>query len=532
MSSIPGASINRILIIDDNQSIHEDIRKVLCGDDLAEASLSEVEILFPRKSPASISNQTFEIDSAYQGEEGVSKANRAMAENRPYVLALVDMRMPPGWDGLETIIQLWKLQPALQIVLCTAFADHSWEELTERLGQSDRLVILKKPFDGIELRQLAHALCGRKRTEDALVRSEAWHRVQFERAREAIIVCNPSHRIVRANPAAVELFGAQHENQLLSVCMTELSPERQPDGRLSRERILDIGPELERRGVCAFEWTHRRRDGTEFEAAVLLTSIEIDGQPLIHSSVRDISQSKATERALRDSEELYRTLISASPDAITVTDLNGSILFASDRGHDVFGDLALVDVSGRNLIEWVEPEQWEWAQNVMGRLKTDGCARNVECTLVRKDGGRFVAEINAAVLSSANGTPKGLIFVTRDITERKQAQVALQRSLSVFRATLQSTADGILVVDSSVHVSCYNERFVRLFHVPQELLAAGDDNPILLHVQSQMRDPEAFRARVCEIYSQPEADSFDLIELADERIVERYSCPQWVDVTV
>ena len=100
----------------------------------------------------------FEIDSAHQGQEGVEMARRAVNEGCPYAMAFVDMRMPPGWDGLETIRKIWEKYSALQVVICTAHHDHSWEQMVKNLGYLDRVVILNKPFDRIEISQLAVAL--------------------------------------------------------------------------------------------------------------------------------------------------------------------------------------------------------------------------------------------------------------------------------------------------------------------------------------------------------------------------------------
>jgi signal transduction histidine kinase len=143
----------RILIIDDNQAIHEDIRKILipavtCDLDDAEAALFGQEI-------TAFEMPKFEIDSAFQGEEGLALIEKAVMENRPYAMAFVDVRMPPGWDGVETTARIWEKYPALQVVICTAYSDYSWEQMLKKLGYSDRLVVLKKPFETIEVLQLA-----------------------------------------------------------------------------------------------------------------------------------------------------------------------------------------------------------------------------------------------------------------------------------------------------------------------------------------------------------------------------------------
>ena len=77
--------------------------------------------------------------------------SQAVQAEAPYAMAFVDVRMPPGWDGVQTIKKMWEVDPDLQVEICTAFADYSWDEMIEELGESDRLLILKKPFDLVAL---------------------------------------------------------------------------------------------------------------------------------------------------------------------------------------------------------------------------------------------------------------------------------------------------------------------------------------------------------------------------------------------
>ncbi|MBH3405281.1 EAL domain-containing protein [Pseudomonas glycinae] len=146
----------RILIVDDTPAIHADFRKILTPDTHGEADLNTLEqtLFGTRQSP----HLTFQLDSAYQGQEALKLVQNALDEGRPYALAFTDMRMPPGWDGLETIEKLWAVDPNLQIALCTAYSDYSWEAMAERLEFGDQLLILKKPFDTLEIRQMANAL--------------------------------------------------------------------------------------------------------------------------------------------------------------------------------------------------------------------------------------------------------------------------------------------------------------------------------------------------------------------------------------
>ncbi len=149
----------RILIIDDNRSIHEDFRKILTPVQSLSAELSAFEDqLFGAHTPAAAHEDSFEICSAFQGREGVDAIQQAETDGQPFAVAFVDVRMPPGWDGVETISRIWQLAPNLQVVICTAYSDYSWEQIVEKLGHSDRLLLLRKPFDPVEVHQLAKSL--------------------------------------------------------------------------------------------------------------------------------------------------------------------------------------------------------------------------------------------------------------------------------------------------------------------------------------------------------------------------------------
>jgi diguanylate cyclase (GGDEF)-like protein len=158
MKSIENKLCHRILVIDDNASIHEDFQKILARPASSSTELKEMESVLFGSDAEAPAFADFKIDYASQGREGLEMVKRAQSEGRPYALAFVDGRMPPGWDGIETISHLWQECPDLQVVLCTAYADYSWQEIRRVLGESDSLLILKKPFDNVEVLQLAHAL--------------------------------------------------------------------------------------------------------------------------------------------------------------------------------------------------------------------------------------------------------------------------------------------------------------------------------------------------------------------------------------
>ena len=160
----------RILIVDDNRAIHEDFRKILLGGKLDENLQSLEASVFGDPVVARDAPGDYRLDSAYQGAEALALAQLAHDDHQPYSVAFVDMRMPPGWDGLETIEHLWAVDPEIQIVICSAYSDYDWQNLITRLGHSDKLLVLKKPFEMIEVLQCTHALASKWRIERALRR--------------------------------------------------------------------------------------------------------------------------------------------------------------------------------------------------------------------------------------------------------------------------------------------------------------------------------------------------------------------------
>ena len=123
----------RLLVVDDVRAIHDDFRKILANRQ--SAALSQASAALFGNPPAAKRAVDFLLDSAYQGNEALSLVQRALAETRPYALAFVDVRMPPGWDGIETTERLWAADPDLQVVLCTAYSDYSWNDIFGRLGR-------------------------------------------------------------------------------------------------------------------------------------------------------------------------------------------------------------------------------------------------------------------------------------------------------------------------------------------------------------------------------------------------------------
>ncbi|MBA2649721.1 MAG: EAL domain-containing protein [Legionella sp.] len=201
----------RIIVIDDNIEIHKDFKKILTKPGKHNLQALEQQLFDePKDSSNDINLPSFKIDTATQGEEGAALILRALKDQEPYALAFVDIRMPPGWDGIETIINIWKIDPDIQVVICTAYTDYTWEDTIQALGFSENFFVLKKPFDHIALRQLAFALTKKwKSLRGSIVYTKSLEQAVDERTKE--LKYQATHDHLTGLPNRVLLLEKMHE---------------------------------------------------------------------------------------------------------------------------------------------------------------------------------------------------------------------------------------------------------------------------------------------------------------------------------
>jgi diguanylate cyclase (GGDEF)-like protein len=219
----------RILVVDDNVAIGEDFLKVLAIRPTKSLQLKDMAAgLFGRDLSEKIPEIEYRIDVAKRGQEGLDCVRQAQEQNDPYLLVFVDMRMPNGWNGIETTQRIWQLDPQLHIVLCTAFSDFSWSEIREQLSYSDRFLILKKPFDNIEVQQIADSLTSKALSERSLRETDRQLRERIEQLRllEATVTyvndgvwvtdvdLTDGPKVIFANDALAKMSGAASEQLL------------------------------------------------------------------------------------------------------------------------------------------------------------------------------------------------------------------------------------------------------------------------------------------------------------------------------
>ena len=322
--TLPAA--NRILIIDDNAAIHADFRKILTVPVTAEAGLRATEsLLFSEAAePAPTALPVYELDSAYQGEEGLRLVERAAREGRPYALAFVDVRMPPGWDGIETVSRIWQQYPDLPVVICTAYSDYSWPAMMARLGYSPNLVVLRKPFEVVEVLQLAHSLTSKWRLAcqvrnhiaalDGLVAARTRNleaanaALQHSEERFAkafrnnpvplLLVDAADGRLVDVNESLLQLTGIPRA-ALLGKMPKELNLFRQPEVAAELHRTLSAALPVRNQ-----QTEFQAHDGRNFTALLSAEPLELHHRPHALLSLQDITERINVENQLRQAQKM------------------------------------------------------------------------------------------------------------------------------------------------------------------------------------------------------------------------------------
>ena len=324
---------HRILVIDDSRAIHEDFRKILANGSSVPYNLDEEEAsLFGGQRP-NHRLPIFEIDSAFQGREGLILVEKSLLEERPYALAFIDVRMPPDWDGIETTCKIWEKYPDLQVVICTAYSDYSWEEILQTLGYSDRMLILKKPFDNIEVLQLAIAM------------TEKWRLYQQVKSRLADLEEMVEDRTRALKSANTELASAN----LLLITATEEAQRAtniaQAASDAKSEFLANMSHEIRTpmNGVIGMTSILSDTELTEMQRECV-TTISSSGEALmiVINDVLDFSKIEAGKMELESRSFNVRKCVEEAlaifAAQIRIKNLEAVYLFASDVPAHLDGD--------------------------------------------------------------------------------------------------------------------------------------------------------------------------------------------------
>ncbi|MFA6320366.1 MAG: PAS domain S-box protein [Candidatus Omnitrophota bacterium] len=310
---------------------------------------------------------------------------------------------------------------------------------------------------------IASDITRQKKIEEALKASEVKYKVIYDSSADAIMTLTKNGRFFSANPSAVKMFGCRDEAELVNNDVSGFSPEYQPDGTRSDQKSEEMVRAAIDKGSNSFEWTHRRMDGTIFYATVLLTKMELQGAEMLQATVRDITEKKKIEEALRTSEENYRTL---------VENVNLGVFRATGGAHGRFirANFAVAKLLGYDSLEELStiPVSSHYANPVeralfVKDLSVEKSIKGREIVLKRKDGSTFWVSVNAVAHFDANGNIEWIDTIVEDITERKHAQEQLKDAAEEWQRTFDSMSDVIFIMDTNSTIIKVNKTFTEKF---------------------------------------------------------------------
>jgi PAS domain S-box-containing protein len=326
-------------VVDDEPVIHEEIRKILEASRESGLAVRQAKVELFNKSAAQDNRGAGRVDSAFHGEEGLTRVREALVGDDAYDLAFVDQRMLPGWDGLETISRIWQIQPDLQIVLCAAHGELAWEQLVRHVSQPERFSILRKPFEPSDILQHAASSAARKRTEEVLRESEERFRNLAAATFEGICI-SENGVVIEVNDRFLEIYGCWRSDVVGKKIVDLIPPE-------SRAIVAES---IRTNRGAAYEHKSRHKDGHIIEVETRAKVANWAGRHLRVAAVRDITARKRADQTLRriaDRLQVFSEVVEQCPTAVLITDPAGCIWYVNRKFVEASG-YSSAEVLGQN----------------------------------------------------------------------------------------------------------------------------------------------------------------------------------------
>ncbi|MCX6135027.1 MAG: PAS domain S-box protein [Ignavibacteriales bacterium] len=355
----------------------------------------------------------------------------------------------------------------------------------------------------------------------ALAESEKRYRQFFEEDLSGNFIADRQGKILACNPSFASMFGYVSVLEVMNSEGTNF---------YESPRAFENFTELlrEHRQLKHFQMIMRRKDESRIYVVASITGEFDDENDLvqIQGFVLDETDRVMIEQTLRNSVEQFRQVFEEGPVGMMLVKLDGEILKVNKAFCAMVGysepELRRITFDGITHHEDVGKD----VERIQLLAKAEIANYRTEKRFLTQKGDVIWGLLTVSVVREADGTPLYAVRIIEDITARKRGEEELEQSLSVLRATLESSTDGILVVDETGRVVNYNRKFVEMWKIPQRIMLERDENITIASMLEQVEDYRDFQETLRAVYAQPEMESFDILGLKDGRIVERYSKPQ------
>jgi len=338
-------------------------------------------------------------------------------------------------------------------------------------------------------------------------------------ANDIILLIDNDLNIIEANDRALETYQYTRDEFL----GMKLDKIRAPE---TLSQLQDNLNNVNINESATFETVHKRKDNSTFPIEISSRIVKIEGSKYYQTIGRDITERKSIENTLKESEDRFRKIFEESPFSMLITGKDFGIIRANLSFCDFIGyneeELKLFTFRNFTHPDYISGDEISLLKLIAGEIPI----YHTEKRYIRNGGSILWGSTTVSIIRNNKGEAQLFLVMIEDITSRKKAAEELDNSVSLLKATFESTEDGLLVVDSSGKIVQFNQKFIDMWRIPRELLVPGEDNNALEYVRFQLINPETFLESVEHLYKEPEAISSDLLDFVDGRIFESNSQPQ------
>ncbi len=439
-----GMDNKRLLVIDDDKSIWKVYSDVLAPGSIPQGVSTRELASILQNGAEEIEEQTdYELHFASQGQAGFQLVEQALAANTPFSVVFIDIRMPPGWDGMETATRIRAIDPDLEVVIVTAYTDRSRSEIVRSVGAPEKLLYLKKPFDPEELTQVALSLS----VKWQLGRQEKKQRRELQTVLRttpaAIFTVDEARTITSWNPAAERITGFGADEVVGKSCIMErLAPSACPHCYSGEETFPLPCPQ-----ATDYKLRITCRDGRQ-RTIVKSASPVYDDKGNFQQCVEsfwDITTIEETEAALHASETRFRGLIETTSDWVWEMDAEGRLTYCSPICEVIYG-FTPEELLGRDIYSTIlHPGDTAAYRAIIDECIEKGRDyQGVERRSMRKDGTSGFVESSGVPVLGENGKVRGFRGIDRDISDRKAQEEEKKRLESQYLQSQKMEALGTL----------------------------------------------------------------------------------------